>query len=65
MVDDGVIKQSEDGRFQAVQDPNESESIRSQRAEASRRRPINEADIDRINADLDQMNQSIDEEEEK
>ena len=35
--------------------PAEQESIRSSRAAASRRRPVNEADIDRINADLDNM----------
>ena len=36
-------------------DPNESEHIRSTRGDPSRRRPLGETDIDRINADLDKM----------
>ena len=39
-------------------DPAESEHIRSQVAEASKRRPLAEADIDRINADLEKMEQN-------
>ena len=55
MFDAGVIKQVDGGGFEAVMDPNEQESIKSQHAEQSKRRPIGEADIDRINADLDRM----------
>ena len=61
MFDAGVIKQVDRGGFEAVMDPNEQESIRSQHAEQSKRRPIVEADIDRINADLDRMEQVDDE----
>lgn len=61
MFDAGVIKQVDGGGFEAVMDPNEQESIRSQQAEQSKRRPIVEADIDRINADLDRMEQIDDE----
>ena len=60
MVDQGIITQANNGQFQAVQDPSESEQIRSQRAEASKRKVIDEADIDRINADLDRMEQDDD-----
>ena len=49
MFDDGVLKQSEDGKYEAVLDPSESENLRIQNAQASRRRPIGEDEIDRIN----------------
>ena len=55
MFDDGIIKQNPTGLFEAVVDPGEQESIRSSRADQSRRRPLNENDIDRINADLNNM----------
>ena len=55
MFDDGLIKQQPTGQFAAVVDPAEQESIRSNRAAASRRRPMGEDDIDRINADLNNM----------
>ena len=35
-------------------DPGESEHIKSQHALASRRRPINEGDIDRINHEIEE-----------
>ena len=57
MFNDGVIKQNLEGKFEAVLDASESEQIKSQLAEQSKRRPIGEADIDRINADLDKMEQ--------
>ena len=57
MFDAGLIKQVDGGGFEAVQDPAESEHIRSQLAEQTKRRPIGEADIDKINADLDRMEQ--------
>ena len=60
MFDAGVIKQSDDGVFHPVVDPLEVESIKSARGIASRRHPINEDDIDRINADLDAMEQDDD-----
>ena len=55
MFDSGILKKDDAGRFQAVVDPIESESIRSNLANPTKRKNINEADIDRINADLDQM----------
>ena len=55
MFDDGIIKQSEDGHFMPVMDPEEIELIKSNRGDQSRRRPINEDDIDRINKDLEEM----------
>ena len=60
MFDDGVIRNTEGGRFEAVLDPNESEQIKSHLAEQSKRRPLGEADIDRINADLNRMEQDDD-----
>ena len=61
MFDNGVIKHNADGGFEAVVDPNEQLSIKSQIADQSKRRPIGEDDIDRINADLDRMEQLDDE----
>ena len=61
MFDNGVIKANADGRYEAVVDPNEQLSIKSQIADQSKRRPIVEEDIDRINADLDRMEQMDDE----
>ena len=55
MIVEGTIKQYPDGKIRPVTDPNESEQIRSQWAEASKRRPIREGDIDRINADFDRI----------
>ena len=55
MFDDGVLKHDENGKFVPVMDPEESEMIKSNRADQSKRRPINEEDIDRINEDLDLM----------
>jgi hypothetical protein len=55
MFNNGILKHDEHGRFQAVIDPNESEHIKSNMANQTKRRPINEADIDRINQDLDKM----------
>ena len=55
MFDAGILKKDDQGRFQAVQDPAESEQIRSTHANATKRHNITEADIDRINADLDKM----------
>ena len=55
MFNNGILKHDENGHFQAVIDPNESEHIRSNIANQTKRRPINEADIDRINQDLDKM----------
>ena len=52
MFNEGVIKQSEAGGFEAVMNPAESEHIKSVIAEQSKRRPINEAEIDRINASI-------------
>ena len=57
MFDEGVIKQTPDGRYQAVLDPEESEQLRSVQAQISKRRPIREADIDRINANIQQEEQ--------
>lgn len=61
MFNNGVIKHTADGGFEAVVDANEQESIKSQIAEQTKRRPIVEDDIDRINADLDRMEQLDDE----
>ena len=55
MFNNGIHKHDVNGNFQAVMDPNESEHIKSNIANQSKRRPINEADIDRINQDLDKM----------
>ena len=55
MFDDGIIRQNPTGQFEAVLDPAEQESIRSNRADPSKRRPLGETDIDHINADLDGM----------
>ena len=58
MFDDGALKRDDQGRFVPVIDPNESEHIRSNRGQDTRRRPMTEADIDRINAEVDgDMNQ--------
>jgi hypothetical protein len=54
MFDDGALKRDDQGRFIPVVDPNESEHIRSQRGQDTRRRPMTEADIDRINAEVDE-----------
>ena len=54
MIDDGALKENEDGGFTAVLDPAESEYLRAQAA-ASKRRPMGEAEIDRINEDLLRM----------
>ena len=54
MFDDGALKRDDQGRFILVVDPNESEHIRSQRGQDTRRRPMTEADIDRINAEVDE-----------
>ena len=47
--------QGEDGKLRTNLNDDEVEMIRSTRGQQSRRRPITEADIDRINADLDRM----------
>ena len=54
MFDTGIIKQNDEGGIEAVIDPAESEHIRSHNMIASRRRPIGEADIDRINQDIEE-----------
>ena len=50
MFNNGVLKQDDQGNIVPVLDPEESESIRSQYANASRRRPMTEAEIDQVNA---------------
>ena len=50
--DQGLLRQSEDVTIIVVDDPAERQSLASQRGVQSRRRPIGEADIDRINAEL-------------
>ena len=54
MFDDGALKRDDNGQFVPVTDPNESEHIRSQHGQETRRRPIFEADIDRINQEVEE-----------
>ena len=59
MFNQGVLRLGENGSVEPVLDPEESESIRQQVANASRRSTLNEADIDRINAQLEEIRGTI------
>ena len=55
LFEDGLLKQNQDGKFEAVVDPAESDQIRSEYAQASRQRPVGNEEIQEINANLAQM----------
>ena len=55
LFEDGLLKQNQDGKFEAVVDPAESDQIRSEYAQASRQRPVANEEIQEINANLAQM----------
>ena len=59
MFEEGKLKENEAGGYDVVEDPAESEYIKSQVA-ASKRRPIGESQIDRINAELERLEQNPD-----
>ena len=54
-MEDGYLVADDNGRIQPGLQENEMEFVRSNRASQSRQRPNGEADIDRINADLNRM----------
>ena len=55
MFNKGYLKAAEDGTYVPVTNPAESEHLRSEHAKQTKRKHVTEADIDRINADLDKM----------
>ena len=52
MFDEGVLKQGESGRFEAVVDPEESEFIKSNNAQATKMKQISQADLQVMNQQL-------------
>ena len=55
MFDDGVLKAGEDGSYVPVVDPAESEYLRSKKKPKTKRQPMTEEQIDKVNQDLDKM----------
>ena len=57
LADDGFIKQGETGRLEPVLDPNESEYIRSNTAQATKRTKVTPAAMQALNQQLDDLNE--------
>ena len=55
MFDDGVLKEDQYGQIVAVQDPNETEMIKSQSAQATKMKNQSRADLEVLNQRLDDL----------
>ena len=52
MFEDGILKIGMNGKYEAVRDENEAESIRSEVSKSKRRQNITAADAEQINVQL-------------
>ena len=55
MFDDGVLKMDENGQYQAVTDPEESEQIKSATKTRAQRAAMSRDQLNQMNRDLENM----------
>ena len=55
MFDEGVLKEDQYGQIVAVQDPEETQMIKSQSAQATKAKNQSKADLEVLNQNLDDL----------